>query len=180
LTQPRISLIAAVSRNGVIGRDGDMPWKLSTDLKRFKALTLGKPVIVGRKTFDSFGGRPLPGRPHVIVTRNPDFRYDGADVASSLSEAIEIARAKASELDTNEIYVLGGGQIYAEAIRIADTLYITHVDAEIPDGDTVFPAIDPTVFDKTEELAVPAGEKDSYATRFATYVRQGVRRTAAN
>lgn len=180
MTQPKISLIAAVSRNGVIGRDGDMPWKLSTDLKRFKALTLGKPVIVGRKTFDSFGGRPLPGRPHVIVTRNPDFRYEGADVAASLTEAIAIAGERAAELGTDEIYVLGGGQIYAEAIAIADTLRITHVDADIPDGDTVFPAIDPAMFDKVEELAVPAGEKDSYATRFATYVRRDVPPAAAN
>ena len=176
MTKPRISIIAAVSRNGVIGRDGDMPWKLSTDLKRFKALTLGKPVMVGRKTFDSFGGRPLPGRPHVIVTRNSDFHYEGADIASSLMEAIAIAGAKAAELGTDEIYVLGGGQIYAEAIKIADTLRITHVDADILDGDTVFPAIDPARFDKVEEVAVPAGEKDSYATIFATYVR----RTAAN
>ena len=180
-TRPiRVSLIAAVSRNGVIGRDGDMPWKLSTDLKRFKALTLGKPVIVGRKTFDSFGGRPLPGRPHVIVTRNPDFSYPGADVASSLDEAIAIAGTRAAELGSDEIYVLGGGQIYAEAIGIADTLRITHVDADIADGDTMFPAIDPALFDKVEEVAVPPGEKDSYATRFATYMRRSGRPTAAN
>lgn len=172
MTGPRLILIAAVSRNGVIGRQGDMPWRLSTDLKRFKTMTLGKPVIVGRKTFDSFGSRPLPGRPHVIVTRNPDFRYDGADVAASLTEAIKIARHKAAESGADEIYVLGGGEIYDQAIEIADMLRITHVETEIPDGDTFFPAIDPAVFEKVEEVAVPAGERDSYPTRFATYVRR--------
>ncbi|MGK6316023.1 dihydrofolate reductase [Neorhizobium sp. DT-125] len=169
---PHLVIIAAVSQNGVIGREGDMPWRLSTDLRRFKALTLGKPVIVGRKTFDSFGGRPLPGRPHVIVTRNSDFDDDGADVAASLTEAVEIARLKAVETGADEIYVLGGGEIYAQAIKIADMLRITHVETEITDGDTFFPAIDPAVFEKVEEVAVPAGEKDSYPTRFATYVRR--------
>ena len=172
MSKPRLVIIAAVSRNGVIGRDGDMPWRLSTDLKRFKALTLGKPVIVGRRTFDSFGGRPLPGRPHVVVTRNRDFHYDGVDVAASLAEAIEIAGAKARETGSDEIFVLGGGEIYAQAIGIADMLRITHVETGISDGDTVFPAIDAAVFEKVEEIALPAGEKDSYPTRFATYVRR--------
>lgn len=172
MTEPRLVLIAAVSRNGVIGREGDMPWRLSTDLKRFKALTSGKPVIVGRKTFDSFGAKPLPGRPHVIVTRNPDFRYDGVDVAASLGEAIEIAKHRAAENGADEIYVLGGGEIYAQAIGIADMLRITHVETQISDGDTFFPAIDPAVFEKVEEVAVAAGERDSYPTRFATYVRR--------
>jgi len=176
LSKPKLVIIAAVSQNGVIGREGDMPWRLSTDLRRFKALTLGKPVIVGRKTFDSFGGKPLPGRPHVIVTRNSDFAYEGVDVAASLTEAMEIARLKAAENGADEIYVLGGGEIYAQAIKIADMLRITHVETEISDGDTFFPAIDPAVFEKAEEVAVPAGEKDSYPTRFATYVR----RAAAN
>jgi dihydrofolate reductase len=176
VSKPRLVIIAAVSQNGVIGREGDMPWRLSTDLKRFKALTLGKPVIVGRRTFDSFGGRPLPGRPHVIVTRNRDFRYDGVDVASSLAEAIEIAGRKAQETGSDEIFVLGGGEIYKQAIGIADMMFITHVETSISDGDTVFPAIDADVFDKVDEVAVPAGEKDSYPTRFATYAR----RTATN
>ncbi|CDN54378.1 Dihydrofolate reductase [Neorhizobium galegae bv. officinalis bv. officinalis str. HAMBI 1141] len=172
MSRPRLVIIAAVSQDGVIGRDGDMPWRLSTDLKRFKALTLGKPVIVGRRTFDSFGGRPLPGRPHVIVTRNPDFHYDGVDVAASFDEAVEIAGRRAQETGSDEIFVLGGGEIYAQAIGIADMLRITHVETGISDGDTLFPAIDPDLFDKVEEIAVPAGEKDSYPTRFATYVRR--------
>ncbi|CDZ47561.1 dihydrofolate reductase [Neorhizobium galegae] len=176
MSKPRLVIIAAVSQNGVIGRDGDMPWRLSTDLKRFKALTLGKPVIVGRRTFDSFGGRPLPGRPHVIVTRNPAFHDDGVDVAASLDEAVEIASRRAQETGSDEIFVLGGGEIYAQAIGIADMLRITHVETEISDGDTLFPAIDPDLFEKVEEIPVSAGDKDSYPTRFATYAR----RTATN
>lgn len=176
MSKPRLVIIAAVSQNGVIGRNGDMPWRLSTDLRRFKALTLGKPVIVGRKTFDSFGGRPLPGRPHVIVTRNPDFRYEGVDVAVSLDAALEIAGRRAGEVGADEIYVLGGGEIYAQAIKIADMLRVTHVETDISDGDTFFPAIDPAAFEKVEEVAVPVGEKDSYPTLFTTYTR----RTATN
>ncbi|MBP1846670.1 dihydrofolate reductase [Rhizobium petrolearium] len=172
MTKPRLVIISAVARNGVIGRDGDMPWKLSTDLKRFKAMTLGKPVIVGRKTLDSFGGRPLPGRPHVVVTRRGDFHCEGVDVATSLDEAIDIAGRKAAEVGAEEIYVLGGGEIYAEAIKVADLLRITHVETEIVDGDTFFPTIDPDVFEKIEETVVPAGEKDNYPTRFVSYRRR--------
>ncbi|KKX34108.1 dihydrofolate reductase [Rhizobium sp. LC145] len=171
-----VSIFVAVSRNNVIGRDGDMPWKLSTDLKRFKAMTLGKPMIVGRKTLESFGGKPLPGRPHVVVTRDPAFHVEGADVARSLEEALERAQAVAAQTGADEIGILGGGQIYAQAIDVADRLYVTHVEAEIADGDTFFPAIDPAVFEKSEELFVPAGEKDSFPTRFVVYSR----RTAAN
>ncbi|MCK8782411.1 dihydrofolate reductase [Rhizobium sp. NTR19] len=172
MTKPTIAIIVAVSRNGVIGRDGDMPWKLSTDLKRFKALTSGKPVIVGRKTFDSFGGKPLPGRPHVVVTRNADWQQEGVEVAASLDEALKVGERLAAEAGVDTIYVLGGGQIYVDAIKIADLLQVTHVEADIPDGDTYFPAIDPQVFEQVEEEVVPQGEKDTYATRFATYRRR--------
>ncbi|TDK36813.1 dihydrofolate reductase [Rhizobium deserti] len=171
-----VAIFVAVSRNSVIGRDGDMPWRLSTDLKRFKAMTLGKPVIVGRKTLDSFGGKPLPGRPHVVVTRNADLAIPDVSLASSLDDALGKAQRIAAETGASEIAILGGGQIYAQAITSADRLYITHVEADIADGDTFFPGIDPDVFEKQEELLVPAGEKDSYPTRFAVYSR----RTATN
>ena len=171
-----VVLISAVSDNNVIGRDGDMPWKLSTDLKRFKQMTLGKPVVVGRKTLESFGGRPLPGRPHVVVTRDPSRQVEGCHMASSLDEALLMARQIAAETGASEICVIGGGEIYRQAISCADALYITHVDAVIADGDTFFPTIDPAVFEKTEEVVVPAGEKDSFSTRFTIYHR----RTAAN
>jgi dihydrofolate reductase len=171
-----VSMIVAVSENGVIGRDGDMPWKLSTDLKRFKALTMGNPVVVGRKTLDSFGGKPLPGRPHVIVTRNPDFALEGAVIATSVEEGLAEAQRIAAETGASEVAVIGGGEIYRQAMDNADILYITHVDTMIGDGDTVFPDFDPAVFEKVSEEAVPAGERDSYPSRFAVYRRK----TAAN
>ncbi|MHB0954126.1 MAG: dihydrofolate reductase [Allorhizobium sp.] len=166
----KITIVVAVSENGVIGNDGDMPWKLSTDLKRFKALTLGKPLIMGRKTFESIG-RPLPGRPHVIVSRNPDFHPDGIEVAPSLEAAIDRSAAIASGLGVDEIFVVGGGDIYRQALPLADTLHVTHVEAELA-GDTRFPSVDPRVFEKIEESPVPAGEKDTYATRYAIYRRR--------
>ncbi|MFA7415081.1 MAG: dihydrofolate reductase [Rhizobium sp.] len=166
----KVAIVVAVSENGVIGNDGDMPWKLSTDLKRFKALTLGKPLVMGRKTFESIG-RPLPGRPHVIVSRNPDFHPDGVEVAPSLEAAIDRAAAIASALGVDEICVVGGGEIYRQALPLADTLHVTHVEAELA-GDTRFPSVDPRAFEKIEESPVPAGERDTYATRYAIYRRR--------
>lgn len=166
----KITIVVAVSENGVIGNDGDMPWKLSTDLRRFKALTLGKPLIMGRKTFESIG-RPLPGRPHVIVSRNPDFHPDGVHVAESFEAALDRAAAIAAETGADEICVVGGGEIYRQALPLADTLHVTHVEAELT-GDTRFPSVDPRVFEKIEESQVPAGEKDTYATRYAIYRRR--------
>nr|AIA15625.1 Dihydrofolate reductase [uncultured bacterium] len=170
MTQPRITLIAAVSENGVIGRDLDMPWKLSTDLKRFKALTMGKPMIMGRKTFLSVGERPLPGRPHIIISRNPDYRPQGVDVVSSLEDALSLAKEKAQALGVDEIFVAGGGEIYRQAMPFADQLSVTHVEVLL-EGDTFFPAIDPAIFEKIDETPAPAGEKDNYPVRFATYRR---------
>ena len=167
-----IRMVVAVARNGVIGRDGDMPWKLSTDLKRFKALTMGKPLIMGRKTFVSVGERPLPGRPHVIVTRDTAYDPPGVDVAHTLEEALALASQRARETGAEAVYVAGGGEIYRQAMPLADLLQVTHVEAEI-DGDTVFPAVDPAVFECVEETDVPAGEKDSHATRYAVYRRRG-------
>ncbi len=171
-----VAIFVAMSRNRVIGRDGGMPWRLATDLKRFKAMTLGKPMIVGRKTLLSFGGKPLPGRPHVVVSRSEDFEVEGAQVAASLDEALALAQAIAAETKAEEVGILGGGEIYAQAIDRADRLYVTHVDAEIADGDTFFPEIDPKVFEKGSETAYAAGEQDTYPTRFVLYTR----RTATN
>lgn len=165
------SIVVAVSRNGVIGRDGDMPWKLSTDLKRFKALTMGKPLVMGRKTFVSVGSRPLPGRPHVIVTRDANYHPDGVETALNLDAALSRAAELATTSGVDEICVAGGGEIYRQAILHVDVLHVTHVEAEI-DGDTHFPDIDPALFELVEETAVPAGEKDSHATRYAVYRRR--------
>ncbi|MGE7368266.1 dihydrofolate reductase [Neorhizobium sp. NPDC001467] len=167
-----VAIYVAVAANGVIGRAGDMPWKLSTDLKRFKAMTMGKPLVVGRKTLESFGGKPLPGRPHVVVTRNASLAIAGAETAPSLEEALKRANEIALQSGAEEIAVIGGGEIYRQAFERADILYVTHIEAEIADGDTVFPAIDPAVFEKGEEQVVLAGEKDNYPTRFVIYHRR--------
>lgn len=171
MTHPRITLIAAVSKNGVIGRDLDMPWKLSTDLKRFKALTMGKPMIMGRKTFLSVGERPLPGRPHIIISRNPDYRPAGVEVVSSLNDALARGSDTAKDLGVDEVFVAGGGEIYRQALPFADQLSVTHVDVSL-EGDTFFPDIDPSVFEKIEETSAPAGEKDDFPVRFVRYRRR--------
>jgi dihydrofolate reductase len=168
----KISIVVAVSSNGVIGRNGDMPWKLSTDLKRFKALTMGKPLVLGRKTFESFGSKPLPGRPHFIVSRSAKIDMPSVETAPSLESALAKAKTAAKALGVDEICVIGGGEIYAQALPLADILHITHVDAQIEGGDTFFPVIDPAIFEVQSQLVVPAGEKDTYATRYTVYARR--------
>lgn len=165
-----ISQVVAMSANNVIGRDGGLPWRLSTDLKRFKALTMGKPVLMGRVCYDSIG-KPLPGRPNIVVTRNTEFRPDGVIVAHSLAEGMDKARAEAERLGVDEICVIGGGVIYREAFPFATVLHVTHIDAHI-EGDTVFPEIDPSLWEASAPELVPAGEKDDYPTRFVTYRRK--------
>ncbi len=164
-------IIVAVSRNGVIGRDGDMPWRLSTDLKRFKALSMGKPLVMGRKTFESVGSKPLPGRPHVIVSRNAVIEMPGVETATSVKEGLEQARVLARETGADALCVVGGGEIYRQTIADADELHVTHVETDL-EGDTYFPAIEPDLFELVEETAVPAGEKDNYPTRYAIYRRR--------
>ena len=164
-----VSIIAAVAENGVIGDGGAMPWRLSTDLRRFKALTLGKPVVMGRRTFESIG-KPLPGRANIVVSRRSDYRPEGATAAPSLDAALEAAKAAARESGLDEIFVIGGGEIYAAAMPYADRLHITHV-AGRPAGDTRFPVIDPAVWTRVSEEHVPPGGKDTAATTYAVYRR---------
>ncbi|MTH96736.1 dihydrofolate reductase [Roseibium sp. RKSG952] len=166
-----IFLIAAVARNGIIGADNDMPWKLSSDLRQFKALTMGKPVVMGRKTFLSFGGKPLPGRPHIIISRDLDYAPDGAEAARSLEAALARAQVLASQSGADEIAVIGGGQIYGQAIGLADRLEITEVLAE-PAGDTRFPDIDPAVWQETARRQGVRTERDSAEFSFVTYRRK--------
>jgi dihydrofolate reductase len=167
LKNPRIDIVAAVAQNNVIGANGGLPFKLSTDLKRFKALTLGKPVIMGRKTFESIG-KPLPGRINIVISRHPDFAAERVISARSLDQAINIAAAATMANDADAICVLGGGEIYAQALMTADRLLITHVEGAV-EGDTFFPNIDPLRFEAGESEFVPQGEKDSHATRFVVY-----------
>ena len=136
-----ISLVVAVAENGVIGHRGALPWRIPDDLKRFKALTLGKPVIMGRKTWDSLPRKPLPGRVNIVVTRNPDFRADGARVAHSFADAIVLGRASGAD----EIAIIGGEAIFAAALPVAQYIHLTEV-AVSPKGDVFMPPIDRTLW----------------------------------
>ncbi|MBX3532068.1 MAG: dihydrofolate reductase [Rhizobiaceae bacterium] len=163
-----VALVVAVARNGVIGREGGLPWRLSTDMKRFKALTLGHPIVMGRRTWESFPKRPLPERTNIVVTRNADFSGEGAVRAGSFEEALGMARkAPGGEA----VQVIGGGQIYAQAMPVADRLDVTHVLADF-EGDTQFPVIDPAIWYEAHGEDVPAGPKDDFATRYAVYLRR--------
>jgi dihydrofolate reductase len=144
-----LSIIVAMSENGVIGRNGDMPWHLSADLKRFRKLTMGHTIVMGRKTFQSIG-RLLPGRKTVIVTRNPDFSVDGALMAGSLDEALR-------PREGGDIFVVGGGEIYRIALPLVTRMYITRVRTELA-GDTTFPAVD---WSKWTRVAAEAWKADA-------------------
>ncbi|NVK35733.1 MAG: dihydrofolate reductase [Rhodobacteraceae bacterium] len=170
MSLPEIVLIAAVARNGVIGADNDMPWRLPSDLKHFKAKTVGRPVLMGRKTFDSIG-RPLPGRPHVVISRDPKYSPDGVETVSSLELALERGRVLAGEAGVDEVIVMGGGQIYRQAMAIADRLEITEVQLE-PRGDTSFPDIDEAVFEEVAREPGVRTDKDSADFEFVTYRRR--------
>ena len=165
----RIALIAAVAENQVIGADQSIPWRIPSDFAWFKAQTMGKPMIMGRKQFETFA-RPLPGRPHIVVTRQHDYAPEGVIVRRSLPEAMAAARrmAEASELD--EIMVIGGGDIYAQAMAHADRLYISHI-AAAPEGDVGFPPIDGHVWTIVGEPDVAASPADSSAYTIKIYER---------
>lgn len=136
-----VALILARADNDVIGRAGGLPWHLSGDLKFFKAQTLGKPVVMGRKTYQSIG-KPLPGRPNLVITRDPAFRPAGVEVFATVAAALERAQQLARESGAGEVMVIGGGQIYARTLPLARRIYLTEVHAR-PEGDTTFPALDP-------------------------------------
>lgn len=164
-----VVVLVAIADNGVIGNDGDMPWRLSTDLRRFKARTLGKPVIMGRRTFASIG-RPLPGRDIIVVTRDPSFAAEGVTVAASPQDAIAAARRIADGTGAAEIVVAGGGEIYRALLDVAERLVVTHVDAR-PQGDVGFPPIDPAVWREAAREGPVQGERDSAPVSFVEYVR---------
>lgn len=160
-----ITLVAAVARNGVIGRDNRLLWHLKTDLRRFRALTLGKPLVMGRRTYDSIG-KPLPGRTVIVLSRDPDFAPDGVAIARSWPEARDRGVALGPE-----VMVGGGAEIYALALAEADRLCLTEVAAE-PEGDTVFPAIDRGRFQRVHEQAFPAGPDDEHPSTFVEWLRR--------
>ncbi len=169
MSAPVVALIAAVARNGVIGAGDALPWRLSSDLKRFKTLTMGKPLIMGRKTFQSIG-RPLPGRATIVVTRDEGFAPEGVDVARDIDSALRLAEARARQLGAEEIIVAGGGEIYAQTIARAGRLYITEV-ALAPEGDAHFPTIDPALWREVGREAGARGPRDEADFAFVEYGR---------
>jgi dihydrofolate reductase len=162
MTRPALSLVAAVARNGAIGKNNELLCRISEDLKHFKRTTLGRPVIMGRKTWDSIG-RPLPGRRNIVITRNAQWRADGAERAASLQAAIELVK------DEPKVFIIGGGELYAQALPQADELVLTEIDADF-DGDTFFPDWDRTKFEaEPEETRV---SEHGLRYRWVTYRRK--------
>jgi dihydrofolate reductase len=164
-----IVLLAAVADNGVIGRDNALPFRQSTDLKRFKSITMGKPVLMGRKTYESIG-KPLSGRTNIVVSRSPGFAPPGVTVARSLDTALSAARADAKKRGVGEIIVIGGTDIFVQTMPLADRMEITHVHAR-PEGDTYFPPIDATQWRAVARSDHPAGPRDEAAFSYVTYNR---------
>ena len=165
-----VVLVVAVAENGVIGSDNAMPWRLKSDLARFRALTSGRPVVMGRKTFQSIG-RPLPKRTNIVVTRDQGFRANGAVVTNSVADAAAIATGDALRRFATEIAIIGGAEIYAQWMDRADRLEITEVHAR-PDGDTRFAAIDPAVWEEVSRVHNPAGPDDSADFSYVTFRRR--------
>ena len=166
-----IVFVVAIAENGVIGAGNTIPWRLKSDMARFKALTIGKPVIMGRKTFESLPGRrPLSGRTNIVITRDADYRAAGAIVTTSAADAGAVALGDALRRSVAEIAVIGGAEIYRRWLNRADRLEITEVHAR-PDGDTHF-AIDKAQWDETERVRHPAGPDDSADYSYVTYRRR--------
>lgn len=159
-----ISLIVAVADNGVIGVQNGLPWRLPEDLKRFKALTMGKPIVMGRKTFDSIG-KPLPGRTNIVITRQPGLSLPGCVVVASLPAAIAAAG------EAEEIMIIGGAEIYRQALPAAQRLYLTQVHARI-DGDAVFPPLDAQQWRELSREDYPADEHHAHAYSFVILTRK--------
>lgn len=166
-----LSLIVARSKNGVIGKDGGLPWNLSDDLKLFKRTTIDKPVIMGRKTWESLPIKPLPRRQNIVLTRDWTYAAPGARVYSSFSAAAAAAKAMAARDGEDEIFVIGGESIYQKALPIADRLYITEVDTEV-EGDAVFPLEDDADFIEAGSTGYRADENNDYAFTYRVLERR--------
>jgi dihydrofolate reductase len=166
-----IVLVAAVADNGVIGRGGALPWRLKSDMKLFRAVTWGKPLVAGRATFLSFTTKPLPGRTNIVLSRNQDFAAPGVVVASKLDAALQAGRGDALRRGVGMIAVVGGADIYAQTIDIADRLLITRVHLQ-PDGDATFPGIDPDTWRETERSEHHAGPGDDASFTTLAYERR--------
>jgi dihydrofolate reductase len=158
----RISLICAMARNRTIGRDNRLPWKLHTDMQHFRRTTMGKPVVMGRKTFQSFQ-KPLPGRLNVVLSRDKSFNTTGVVVVDSLDEALSVAAEQCRVDGRDELFVIGGAEVYAQCLARADRLYLTLVHADI-EGDTWFPEFDCSQWQEEQRIDVPESDRDSHAS----------------
>jgi dihydrofolate reductase len=172
-----ISLVVAIAENGVIGRNGGLPWHLSSDLKTFRRVTMGKPVIMGRKTFQSLK-RPLEGRDNIVVSRDQSFRHDGAIVERDFAAALARARDCAEARGVAEIMVIGGTDVFKEALPLARFIYKTEVQAR-PEGDAFFPAVDWREWEELERTPLPKGPRDEHAATFVLLERKGLPRQSA-
>jgi dihydrofolate reductase len=161
-----VSIIVAVSENGAIGKDNQLLWRLPDDLKRFKQLTLNHPMIMGRKTFESIG-KLLPGRTSIIVTRNPDFHIEGALTVGSLEEAL----LEAKKIESDEAFIVGGGELYNLAQPLTDRLYVTEVDTVI-EGDTFFEIADPNAWIESERIVHQADDRHKFKFEFVNYIKK--------
>ena len=170
LQRPRIVLVVAVAENGVIGQGGRLPWRLKSEMRHFRDVTWGKPVVVGRKTYESFARKPLPGRTNIVVTRDRALTIPGALVTTSVSAALDAARGDALRRGVGDISVVGGADIYAQTIGDADRLVVTRVKLQ-PAGDTTFPPIDPKVWREVEHTDHAAGPEDEAGYSIHVYER---------
>ena len=161
----------ARAKNGVIGRDGDLPWRLKTDMAHFKTLTLGKPVIMGRKTWDSLPRKPLPGRTNIVLSRDGSFEPRNAVRSDDFSEAVQIAREQAEDDGVDEVLVIGGEALFALALPRAGRIYLTEIEAEVA-GDAFFPAFDESQWTEVSREAHPAGDGDDHPFVFRTLERR--------
>lgn len=166
MTRPAIVLVAALDRNHAIGKGNDLPWRLPDDLKRFKALTFGKPVLMGHKTAQSLG-RALPGRTNLVLTRSGQAPFDGMRAVGSVDEALQAAR----EASATELCVIGGGEIYALTLHIADRLHLTHVDTVVEDADAFFPLFDASEWKAVSHQAHTTDDRHAFAFEFVDYIR---------
>lgn len=172
-TSIRLALIVARARNGVIGKDGTLPWKLQDDLASFKRLSRGKPLLMGRKTWESLPRRPLPGRPNLVLTRDWSFQAPGGHVYSDFASGIAAAKGLATAKAVDEVMIIGGEALYRDALPFADCLYVTEVDAE-PEGDAFFPDFDEAAFDVSELEAWAADDRNDHAFAIKQFVRKSV------
>lgn len=162
----KVTIIAAVAKGGAIGRKGDLLFHISADLKRFKSITMGKPVIMGRKTFESFPNGALPGRRNIVITRQRDYSAPGVETAASLDEAMQLVAG------VDETMIIGGGEIYRQAFPLADELCLTMIDADVADADTFMPAIDSEAWIEKEQSDSFTDPRSGVAYHFADFVRR--------